>query len=104
MQKIVSLIAGAAMFALAGTAYAAQPLQLSSRQMDSVTGGGVSIANAAALALGDFTAETGTQTSTNLSLVTPQIAVGQAYSQALAGSLLFQAAAVSHADTAASLP
>jgi hypothetical protein len=46
-----------------------------------------------------------TQTSTNVSTVTPRIAIGQAFSQALAaGGFLFQAAAISHADTAASLP
>jgi len=104
MNKILSLLAGGALLAFAGTAYAGQPLQLSETQLDRVTAGGVGIANAAALALGDAFADTATQTSTNVQTVTPKIAIGQAFSQALAGSLLFQAAAASHADTAASLP
>ncbi len=102
-HKFYSLVAGAALLALAGTANAGQAL--SDRQLDTVTAGGVGIANAAALALGEVLADTVTQTSTNVSTVTPRIAIGQAFSQALAsGGFLFQAAAISHADTAASLP
>ncbi len=105
MHKLLSLVAGAALFALAGTAHAGQPVPLSDNQMDGVTAGGVGIANAAALALGEVLADTATQTSTNVSTVSPKIAIGQAFSQALAaGGFLFQAAAISHADTAASLP
>ena len=110
MNKL--LIAGVAVLALSGTAYAGQPayakqaLQLSDSQMDRVNAGGVAIGNATALALGEVTAVTLTQTSTNVVTVNPgKIAVGQAFSQALAsGGFLFQAGAVSHADTAASLP
>jgi hypothetical protein len=114
MNKLLSLAAGAALVALTGTAYAGQPsaapakqaLQLSDNQMDRVTAGGVGIANGASLALGEVTAVTFTQTSTNVVTVNPgRIAIGQAFSQALAsGGFLFQAAAISHADTAASLP
>jgi len=105
MHKFFSLVAGAALLALAGTAYAGQPVPLSDNQMDGVTAGGVGIANAAALALGEVLADTVTQTSTNVSTVSPKIAIGQAFSQSLAaGGFLFQAAAISHADTAASLP
>jgi len=104
-KQVFSLLAGGALLALASTAYAAQPMPLSTNQMDSVTAGGVGIANAAALAFGEVSADTITQTSTNVSTVTPRFAIGQAFSQALAaGGFLFQAAAVSHADTAASLP
>lgn len=104
-NKLLSLVAGAALLALAGTANAGQPQQLSDNQMDGVTAGGVGIANAAALALGEVSAETITQTSTNVSTVTPRIAIGQAYAQALAiGGFLFQAGAAVHADSAASLP
>jgi hypothetical protein len=104
-HKLFSLVAGAALLALAGTAYAGQPLQLSEKQMDGVTAGGVALANGASLALGELFADTVTQTSTNVSTVTPKIAIGQAFSQALAGGgILFNAAAISHADTAASLP
>jgi hypothetical protein len=52
MNKMLSLIAGGTLLALASTAYAGQPLQLSEKQMDRVTAGGVALANAAALALG----------------------------------------------------
>ena len=104
MNKMLSLIAGGTLLALASTAYAGQPLQLSEKQMDRVTAGGVALANAAALALGDALADTATQTSTNVKTVSPSIAIGQGFSQALAGSLLFQAAAATHVDTAASLP
>ena len=101
------LIAGAAVLALSGTAYAG-PKQLADTQMDRVTAGATftTIANAAALALGEVTAVTITQTSTNIVNFGPgKIAVAQAASSALAsGGFLFQAAAVSHADTAASLP
>lgn len=101
--KFLSLMAGAALLALAGTAHAGQAL--TNQQMDNVTAGGIAIANGASLALGELFADTVTQTSTNVSTVTPKIAIGQAFSQALAGGgILFNAAAISHADTAASLP
>ena len=106
MNKLFSLAAGAALLALSSTAYAQAPKQLSDSQMDVVTAGGIGIANGASLALGEVTAVTITQTSTNVVTVNPgKIAIGQAFSQALAsGGFLFQAAAISHADTAASLP
>jgi len=104
-KHVFSLLAAGALLALASPAYAEQPMQLSNAQMDVVTAGGIAIANAASLALGEVTADTVTQTSTNVSTVTPRIAIAQAFSQALAaGGFLFQAAAISHADTAASLP
>jgi hypothetical protein len=104
-KKFFSLVAGAALLALAGTAYAGQPLSLSDKQMDGVTAGATALANAAALALGEVLADTTTQTSTNTVTVTPRIAVGQSFAQALAaGGFLFQAAAAVHADSAASLP
>jgi hypothetical protein len=111
MHKLFSLVTGAALLALTGTAYAGQsgnpgqPLQLSESQMDRVTAGGIALANAAGLALGEVSADTITQTSTNVVTVGNRIAVGLAVSQSLAiGGFLFQAAAVAHADTAASLP
>ncbi len=77
--------------------------------MDGVTAGGTAIGNAAALALGEVMSDTITQTSTNVDTGAASplswIAIGQAASQSLAsGGFLFQAAAISHADTAASLP
>jgi len=117
MTKFLSLATGAALLAMAGTAYAEQPKQqaqakqavaLSDKQMDGVTAGGVGIANAGAVALGEVDAVTFTQTSTNVSTAAPslsRIAIGQAFSQALAaGGFLYNAGAVAHADTSASLP
>jgi len=117
MIKFLSLTTGAALLALAGSAYAEQPKQqphakqavvLSDKQMDGVTAGGVGIANTGAVAIGEVDAVTYTQTSTNVSTATPalsRIAIGQAYSQALAaGGFLYNAAAIAHADTQASLP
>ena len=108
IKKLLPLAAGAALFMLASAASAAQPAQLSDSQMDGVTAGGTAIGNAAALALGEVMSDTITQTSTNVTTAGSPlswIAIGQAASQSLAsGGFLFQAAAVSHADTAASLP
>jgi hypothetical protein len=114
-MKLLSAAAGAAVLMLAQAANAAQPAQLSDDQMDGVsagaivtTPGGVALANAAALALGEISGDTQTQTSTNVSTVglpTSWIAIGQSASQALAiGGILFQAAAAVHSDSAASLP
>lgn len=104
MKKFYALLAGGALLALTGTAALAQPLPLTDTQMDGVTAGAVGISNAVSLAIGDVTAETLTQTSTNVNTATSRFAIGQAFTQGLAASLLFQAASVSHADTAASLP
>mgnify|MGYP001547368115 FL=1 len=104
-KQVFSLLAVGALLALASPAYAEQPMQLSNSQLDGVTAGGVAIANTVSVALGEVTAETASQTSTNVSTVSPRIAIAQAFSQALAaGGFLFQAAAVSHADSTASLP
>ena len=103
MKKLIPLAASAALLALASTANAAQPVALTDGQMDGVTAGGVAIANAAALALGEVTADTATETSTNVDTVKFHIVIGQAASSALAaGGFLFDAAAISHSDTAAS--
>lgn len=105
-NKLFSLVAGAALLALAGTAYAGQPQRLSDGQMDGVTAGGTALADAAALALGEVLSDTATQTSTNVSTANfPHVAVGQSFSQALAaGGFLFDAAAITHADSYATLP
>ena len=60
-----SLVAGAALLALAGTANAGQPL--SNAQMDGVTAGGIGAANAASLTFGEVLSDTVSQTSTNVS-------------------------------------
>jgi hypothetical protein len=105
LKKISGLAAGVALLALASVANAAQPMALSDKQMDVVTAGGVGIANAGSVAFGEVLADTFSQTSTNVNTATGLFAIGQAFSQSLAaGGFLFQAAAISHADTAASLP
>jgi hypothetical protein len=105
-NKLLSLMAGAALLALAGTANAGQPL--SSSQMDGVTAGGIGAANAASLTFGEVLSDTTSQTSTNVStagLTLTHVAIGQAFSQGLAaGGFLFDAASISHADSEASLP
>lgn len=105
MNKLFSLVAGAALFALAGTAQAGQ-LQLSDRQMDGVTAGGSAIANGVSVTLGEVLSDASTQLSTNVSTATfPHVAVAQAFSTGTAaGGFLFQAASQSHVDTFASLP
>jgi hypothetical protein len=111
IKKLLPLAAGVALFTLASAASAAQPAQLTDEQMDGVSAGATAIGNAAALALGEVMSDTLTETSTNVNTSAPifapltNIAIGQAASQALAsGGFLFDAAAVSHSDTAASLP
>jgi len=103
MKKLISLAAGVAMLALATGANAAQPVALTDSQMDGVTAGGLAIANAGSVALGEVTADTLSVTSTNVDTVHFHIAVAQAFSQGLAaGGFLFDAASISHVDTAAS--
>lgn len=106
--KLCSLFAGATLLALAGVANA-QPQALSEHQMDGVTAGAASTANAAALALGDFLTFTSTQTATNAvtsinSIGQFGVAFGGSFSAAAAASALFQAAVSTHADTSATLP
>jgi hypothetical protein len=113
LKKIYPAAVGAALMMLATAASAAPPAQLSDSQMDGVTAGiiiprGVALANAAALALGEVTSDTSTQTSTNVNTsgINPLawISIGQAASQAVAaGGFLFNAGAVSHSDASASL-
>ena len=116
MLKILAPAVGAALLALATGANAGQPTQLSDNQMDGVSAGaiiqlpgGVALANAAALALGEATADTVTQTSTNVSTASLNplgwIAIGQSYTQATAaGGFLYQAGVAAHSDSSASLP
>jgi len=106
-NKLLSLVAGAALLALAGTAQAGQAVSLSDKQMDRVTAGATALANAAAVTLGEIDAVTVTQTSTNTVTTggLARIAVGQSFAQALAaGGILFDAAASVHADSFATLP
>jgi hypothetical protein len=102
MKKLYTLLAAAALLATAGAANAAKPVPLSDVQMDRVTAGATGIANAGSVSIGDFTAETFSRTNTEIQQGV--VAAGIAFSQGLAGSLLFQAFSASHADTAASLP
>ena len=106
MMKFCSLLVGASLLALAGTAQAGQPL--TDNQMDGVTAGAPATADAEALALGDFLTFTATQTATNavtsIGGIQVGIAFGGALSEAAASSALFQAAVATHADSAATLP
>ena len=106
MKKLYTLLAGAALLATAGAANAAKPVPLTDGQMDRVTAGATALANGFSITIGDFTSETATRTSTNINTTGGfnNIAVGESISQGLAGSLLFQAFSVSHADSAAALP
>jgi uncharacterized protein with von Willebrand factor type A (vWA) domain len=108
--KFCSLFAGAALLALAGAANA-QPRALSEHQMDGLTAGAASTANAGGFAIGDFLTFTTTQTATNavtsIANQTPAqigIAFGGSFSAAAAASALFQAAVATHADSSATLP
>lgn len=105
-KKLSSLVAAAALLALAGNAYAGQPTLLSDNQMDGVTAGAMAIANAASLALGEVIADTFTQTSTNAVGPNPaRVAVAQSLATAVAaGGFLFQAAAAVHAESLATGP
>lgn len=116
MPKFFMPVVGAALLALTTAAHAGQPAMLSDTQMDGVTAGanaevlgGVALANAAGLALGEVTADTETQTSTNVNTGAGNplnwIAIGQSATSAVAaGGFLFDAAAVAHSDSTASLP
>lgn len=114
MLKFLTPALGAALLALAAAAHAGTPL--TDMQMDVVTAGdnaevlgGIALANAAGLALGEVTADTKTQTSTNVSQAPGNpldwIAIGQSATTAIAaGGFLFNAGAVAHSDSTASLP
>jgi hypothetical protein len=100
--SLLAVAPGAALFLLASTAGAAQLSALSDAEMDGVTAGSSALANAAALALGEISGDTQTQTSTNISKVggIPKIAIGQAMATSVvAGGILFNSAGAVHADT-----
>ena len=114
-SKFLSAAAGVALLMLASAANAAQPAPLSDSQMDGVTAGaivsipgGVALANAAAVALGEISGDTQTQTATNVNNTGSPlswIAIGQSASQSVAiGGILFNAAAAAHSDSAATFP
>lgn len=114
--KFCALLAGASMIALASAANAAQPLALSDTQMDRVTAGAAAAATGQALAIGDFLTFTQTVTAsdavTSLTITNSDgtltringSALGQATSLAAAASALFQAAAATSSQSAATLP
>ncbi|MBV8456453.1 MAG: hypothetical protein JO122_07535 [Acetobacteraceae bacterium] len=101
MKMFCSLIAGGALLALASTAFAGQPLQLTDRQLDGVTAGGAAIADGFGFAFGDVSADTQTMTLTN---VAPGLALGKAASLTVAAGLWFPAVAASHSDATATAP
>lgn len=106
-KQVFSLLAAGALFAFASNGNAGEVRQLTDNQMDAVSAGSVAIANAAGLGLGEAIGTTVSLTSTFVQSIAsqgrPPIVVAQAYNQsAAAGGFLFQAAAVSHADSFAS--
>jgi hypothetical protein len=109
-MKFCALFAGASLIALASAANAAQPL--SDSQMDGVTAGAAAVATGQALALGDFLTFTQTVTATDaVTSITlsngthiPGSALGESLSNAAAASALFQAAAATSSQSAATLP
>ena len=107
LMKFLPVAAAAAVLALASTASAAPPSQLSDSQMDSVTAGSTAIADGASVTFGELLSDTFSQTSTNVAEGGPRYTwnvVAQSLSQGLAtGGFLFQAASISHADSAAAL-
>jgi hypothetical protein len=98
-----SLVAGAAMLALAGVANAGEPVALSDSQMDTVSAGALALANAAALAIGNLGADTASATQT-LADAANFVAIGQAASASAASSILVWATGSSAAQSAAALP
>ena len=104
MKKFCSLLAGGALFALASTAFAGQPLQLTDRQLDGVTAGAAAVAGGIGFAFGDVSAYTVTTTFTNASSVTPKFAFGNATSTSVAASFVLPAVSVSGTTATASVP
>jgi hypothetical protein len=111
-----SLLAGAALLALAGAADAGHPVVLADEQLDGLTAGAAGVANGQAVAVGDFLTVTQTvtatdavtaQTITNPDGTTTQIggsALGQSFTLAAGASALFQASAATSSQSAATLP
>jgi hypothetical protein len=104
-KQVYALLAGGALLAFASAANAGELRPLSDNQMDAVSAGQAA-ANAAGLGIGEAIAFSFSQVSTYTQTVGDlRIAVGQSYNQAIgAGGFLFNAGAVSHSDSAASLP
>jgi len=112
MNKLLTLTASA--LVLATGAYAKEPLKtqhlaaLSDKQMDRVTAGGTALANAAGIAFGEVTADTISQTSTDVvqgvsGTANPgRVVLAQAWNLSVAaGGFLFNSQAISHSDTTA---
>jgi len=112
MNKLLTLTASALVLAT-GAAYAKEPLKtqqhlaaLSDKQMDGVTAGGTALANAAGIAFGEVTADTISQTSTDVvqgvsgTSNPSRVVLAQAWNLSVAaGGFLFNTQAVSHSDT-----
>ena len=103
MKMFCSLLAGGALLALASTAFAGQPLQLTDRQLDGVTAGtgGAAAATGLGFAFGDVSADTQTWSLTNV--ISSNLALGKAGSTSLGASFLFPAVAASHSEAAAAI-
>jgi hypothetical protein len=102
-KQVFALLAGGALLAFASTANAGEVRRLTDNQMDAVSAGAVSLANAAGITFGEVISDTVSQTSTFASTIAPRFVVAQAFNQSVAaGGFLFNAQAASHADSYAS--
>lgn len=70
-KKLATAIVAVPLLAMSGLVFAAEPMQLSDAQMESVTAGGFADALATAIAIGKSTAATQTFTETTLQALTP---------------------------------
>jgi hypothetical protein len=101
MKKL--LIAGAAVFALAGAANAGQPVTLTDAQMDHVSAGATALAAAQGIFFADLGATSMSSTST-LADAIHHIAASAAANTTAATSSFFQAFAQSQSASSAALP
>ncbi|WP_413437316.1 hypothetical protein ACFDAU_12970 [Sulfuriferula sp. GW1] len=93
--KLVTTLVAIPLLAMSSMVFAAEPMQLSDAQMDSVTAGGLADAFATAIAIGKSTAATETYTLTTLTATAPvtgelsRLVRINSYSQAGSASIAF---------------
>ena len=103
-MKFCFALAGA-LFMLASTANAGQPLVLSDHQMDGVTAGAAALSNSAAQAIGELDAITVAQTTTHTNTATPfHSAFAQTLAEAAAASALTVSSSKASVSSIATLP
>ena len=99
MKPVLSLLAGAALVTVAGTALAEEPVTLSTTDLDGVTAG-LSAAESVgqSMTFGDVLSETASRVRT---FAGPELAAAQSQSAGLAVSLFFGAQSSSASQSAA---